>query len=99
MGRNRRTVWSIPLSKFRGAHFAVFPEPLVENCIKAGCPDGGLVLDPFSGSGGTAAVAKRLGRHYVGIDCTQEYCDIARQRIAAVEVDESESEADVGGGK
>ncbi len=82
LGRNKRTVWSIPLSKFRGAHFAVFPESLVENCIRAGCPAGGLVLDPFSGSGTTAVVARRLGRHFVGIDCVAEYCRMARKRLA-----------------
>ena len=84
LGRNKRTVWSIPLSKFRGAHFAVFPEPLVETCIKAGCPEQGLVLDPFSGSGATAAVAKRLGRRYLGIDCSKEYCAMARERVDGV---------------
>jgi site-specific DNA-methyltransferase (adenine-specific) len=83
LGRNKRTVWSIPLSKFRGAHFAVFPEPLVELCIQAGCPAGGLVLDPFCGSGTTPVVARRLGRHYVGIDCAKEYCAMARRRLAA----------------
>jgi site-specific DNA-methyltransferase (adenine-specific) len=81
LGRNKRTVWTIPLSKFRGAHFAVFPEPLVEACIKAGSPEGGVVLDPFSGSGTTAVVAQRLGRRYLGIDCVREYCDMARQRL------------------
>jgi site-specific DNA-methyltransferase (adenine-specific) len=81
LGRNKRTVWSIPLSKFRGAHFAVFPESLVENCIRAGCPAGGLVLDPFSGSGTTAVVARRLGRHFVGIDCVAEYCRMGRKRL------------------
>jgi site-specific DNA-methyltransferase (adenine-specific) len=83
LGRNKRTVWSIPLSKFRGAHFAVFPESLVETCLRAGSPPGGLVLDPFSGSGTTAVVARRLGRDYVGIDCVAEYCEMARQRLAA----------------
>jgi site-specific DNA-methyltransferase (adenine-specific) len=82
LGRNKRTVWSIPLSKFRDAHFAVFPEPLVETCIKAGCPADGLVLDPFSGSGTTAMVAQRLGRDYLGIDCVEEYCAMARKRLA-----------------
>ncbi len=86
-GRNKRTVWSIPLSKFRDAHFAVFPEPLVADCIKAGSPAGGLVLDPFLGSGTTALVAQRLGRHFVGIDCNQEYCDMARQRISQAATD------------
>lgn len=81
LGRNKRTVWSIPLSKFRDAHFAVFPEPLVETCLKAGCPAGGLVLDPFSGSGTTAVVAQRLGRDYLGIDCVEEYCEMARKRL------------------
>ena len=81
LGRNKRTVWSVPLSKFREAHFAVFPESLVETCIEAGCPPQGLVLDPFLGSGATAAVARRLGRHYLGIDCTEAYCEIARRRI------------------
>jgi len=80
-GRNKRTVWSIPLSKFRGAHFAVFPETLVSQCIRAGCPEGGLVLDPFLGSGTTAVVARSLQRRYAGIDCNAEYCEMARQRL------------------
>jgi site-specific DNA-methyltransferase (adenine-specific) len=83
LGRNKRTVWSIPLSKFRGAHFAVFPESLVETCILAGCPAGGLVLDPFVGSGTVPVVARRLGRSYLGIDCVGEYCEMARSRLAA----------------
>ena len=82
-GRNKRTVWSVPLSKFREAHFAVFPERLVETCIQAASPEGGLVLDPFSGSGTTALVARRLGRHYVGIDSVREYCQMARRRLKA----------------
>lgn len=81
-GRNKRTVWSISLSKFRDAHFAVFPEALVENCIRAGCPQDGIVLDPFSGSGTTAVVAQRLGRRYIGIDCVPEYCEMARRRLS-----------------
>lgn len=80
-GRNKRTVWSIPLSKCREVHFAVFPESLVETCILAGCPADGLVLDPFLGSGTTALVAQRLGRRYLGIDCVEEYCQMARQRL------------------
>ncbi len=81
-GRNKRTVWSIPLSKCREVHFAVFPETLVETCIQASCPEGGTVLDPFLGSGTTALVAQRLGRRFFGIDCVDEYCEIARKRIA-----------------
>ena len=80
-GRNRRTVWEIPLSKFRGVHFAVFPEKLVELCISAGCPPGGVVLDPFVGSGTTAVVAQHLGRNYVGIDINAEYCELAASRL------------------
>jgi site-specific DNA-methyltransferase (adenine-specific) len=82
-GRNKRTVWSISLSKFRDAHFAVFPERLVETCVLAGCPAGGIVLDPFMGSGTAGVVAKRLGRSYVGIERSEEYCQMARQRLAA----------------
>ncbi|MBP88203.1 MAG: site-specific DNA-methyltransferase [Planctomycetaceae bacterium] len=82
-GRNKRTVWSISLSKFREAHFAVFPESLVETCVLASCPEGGTVLDPFAGSGTVAVVAERLQKHYLGIDCVEEYCDMARRRIAA----------------
>lgn len=82
-GRNKRTVWSVSLSKFREAHFAVFPESIVETCIKAGCPEKGIVLDPFLGSGTTAVVAEKLGRSYVGIDCVEEYCEMARGRIKA----------------
>ena len=70
-GRNKRTVWSIPLSKFREAHFAVFPTELVRHCILAGCPADGVVLDPFLGSGTTAVVARTLGRQFLGIDCTR----------------------------
>ena len=80
-GRNRRTVWEIPLSKFRGTHFAVFPEKLVKLCLLAGCPENGTVLDPFIGSGTTAVVAQRLGRKYVGIDINPEYCAMARSRL------------------
>lgn len=86
LGRNRRTVWSVPLSKNRDAHFAVFPEGLVEPCILAGSPKHGLVLDPFLGSGTTALVAKRLHRHFLGIDCVPEYCEMARNRLSHVQL-------------
>src|SRR6185436_19821380 len=84
LGRNKRTVWSIPLSKFRGAHFAVFPESLVRTCLLVVCPEDGVVLDPFLRSGTTAVVAKYLGRKYLGIDCCEEYCAMAKERIAGV---------------
>ena len=80
-GRNKRTVWSISLSKFREAHFAVYPEVLVQTCINASCPEGGIVLDPFSGAGTTALVAKKSGRNFVGIDCNSDYIKIAKARL------------------
>ncbi|NLX56268.1 MAG: site-specific DNA-methyltransferase [Planctomycetaceae bacterium] len=83
-GRNKRTVWSIPLSKFREAHFAVYPEQLVVNCLQAGCPPRGIVLDPFLGSGTTAVVARRLERDYIGIDCVPDYCRMATERLQRV---------------
>ena len=85
-GRNKRTVWEIPLSKFRDAHFAVFPEKLVETCLLAGSKNDSIVLDPFMGSGTTALVAVRHNRRFIGIDSSQEYCNIARQRIGCVQM-------------
>ena len=80
-GANKRTVWRISVKPYKGAHFATFPPELVEPCIKAGSAVGDLILDPFSGSGTTCMVADRLDRNYVGIDISEEYCDIARLRI------------------
>jgi site-specific DNA-methyltransferase (adenine-specific) len=79
-GRNKRTVWSIPLSKCREAHFAVYPQILVENCIKASCPPSGVVLDPFSGAGTTAIAATNLNRDFIAIDCVRDYCKLAKKR-------------------
>lgn len=79
--RNKRDVWSISTAHFTGAHFAVFPEKLVEPCILAGSPVGGTVLDPFAGSGTTGVVAKRLGRDFIGIELNPEYCQLAEDRI------------------
>jgi DNA modification methylase len=81
-GRNRRTVWEIPLSKFPDAHFAVFPERLVELCLLAGSHPNSIVLDPFAGSGTTLLVAKKMGRNYIGFDCNADYCEMARKRLA-----------------
>ena len=80
--RNKRDVWTVSTAGFRGAHFATFPEKLIEPCVLAGSPRGGVVLDPFMGSGTTGAVAKRLGMSFIGIEINQEYCEIARRRIA-----------------
>jgi DNA modification methylase len=66
--RNRRSVWTIPSEPYSGAHFATFPRALIEPCILGGCPAGGVVLDPFFGSGTTGQVAQQLGRQFIGID-------------------------------
>ena len=79
--RNRRNVWQINTVPYRGGHFAAFPPKLAETCILAGCPVGGIVLDPFLGSGTTAAAAKQLDRRYIGIELNPEYCTLAEQRI------------------
>ena len=79
--RNKRDVWPVSTTGFRGAHFAVFPEKLIEPCVVAGCPESGIVLDPFMGSGTTGVVAKRLGREFIGIDLNSEYVEISANRI------------------
>lgn len=81
--RNKRDVWTVSTNGFRGAHFAVFPEKLIEPCILAGCPEGGTVLDPFAGSGTTGVVAKRLGRDFIGCEINPDYAQMAADRIAA----------------
>lgn len=88
LGRNKRTVWNIPLGKFRGAHFAVFPEKLVETCLLATSNEGSLVCDPFVGSGTTGIVAKKLGRYFYGVDLSEEYANMARERIEATVLNE-----------
>ena len=85
-GRNKRTVWSIPLSKFRGAHFAVFPKKLVEIPLKASTKIGDLVLDPFTGSGTTGVVAKEYGRSFIGVELEPEYVKMAQDRIDAAKL-------------
>jgi site-specific DNA-methyltransferase (adenine-specific) len=84
LGRNKRSVWRIPPAQFRGNHFAVFPEKLVETPILAGCPEGGIVLDPFMGSGTTVIVAKRLNRKFVGIEINNRYIQLALNHIKKV---------------
>lgn len=81
--RNPGDVWDITTQPFPGAHFAVFPPALPERCILAGCKPGGVVLDPFSGSGTTGMAATKHGRKYVGIDINSDYHDLAlRTRFA-----------------
>lgn len=82
-GRNPGDVWTIPTQPFAEAHFAVMPAALPERCILAGCKPGGVVLDPFCGSGTTGMVAGRHGRRFVGIDLSSTYLDLAlRTRLA-----------------
>lgn len=79
--RNKRDVWTIPTKPFKGAHFAVMPEAIVEPCVLASSRPGDTVLDPFTGSGTVAVVALRHGRNYVGTELNPEYADIAINRI------------------
>lgn len=76
-GRNKRDVWHVATVPFPGAHFAVYPPELIRPCIRAGSEPGDTVLDPFSGSGTTGAVANFEGRRYVGIDLNREYLDLS----------------------
>ena len=80
-GRIKRTTWSISTKAYKEAHFATYPTELIECPIDAGCPEGGIVLDPFMGSGTTGVVAKKQGKHYVGIELNKEYIEIADNRI------------------
>lgn len=79
--RNKRSVWHVATQPFRGSHFAVFPEKLIVDCIKAGCSENGIVLDPFMGSGTTAVAARKLGRNYLGFELNPEYIQIAEDRL------------------
>ena len=80
--RNRRSVWTISTKHFNGAHFAVFPTQLAELCISAGCPSGGIVLDPFAGSGTVAVVARKQGKRFVALELNPEYGALIEKRLA-----------------
>lgn len=84
--RNRRSVWSVPTKKFKEAHFAVFPLELVTPCVLASAPVGGVVLDPFAGSGTTGVAALLNGREFVGIDLSESSLEIAKRRLLEAEV-------------
>lgn len=79
--RNKRDVWFITPKPYKGSHFATFPKDLIEPCIKAGCPENGIVLDPFFGSGTTGVVAESLNRKWIGIELNKDYCEMAIERI------------------
>ena len=79
--RNKRTVWTVATKPFKGAHFATFPPELIEPCVLSGCPEGGVVLDPFSGAATTGIVVLKYGRKYVGIELNPEYVEMSKRRI------------------
>ena len=79
--KNKRSVWSVTKKPYKGAHFATYPPDLIEPCILAGSEVGDIVLDPFMGSGTTAAVAKSLGRDYIGCELHEDYGDLIRKRV------------------
>lgn len=78
---NKRSVRSVPTAAYKDAHFAVFPEKLIVDCIRAGCPEQGIVLDPFMGSGTTAVVARKLNRNFIGFELNPDYVCLAEKRI------------------
>ena len=79
--RNKRDVWNVNTKPCKEAHFATYPDTLIEPCVLAGCPEGGIVLDPFMGAGTTGMVARKYGRDYIGIELNAEYVDMANKRI------------------
>jgi DNA modification methylase len=84
--RNRRSVWTVATQPFPEAHFATFPPKLIEPCILAGCPVGGVVLDPFMGAGTTALVARKCGRDYIGVELNPEYVTLSERRLEKANV-------------
>ena len=85
--KNKRSVWTVTTKPYEGAHFAVFPTDLIEPCILAGAPIGGIVLDPFMGSGTTAQVAQNLGRKYLGCELNPDYKALQDKRLAQQSLD------------
>ena len=85
--RNKRDVWGVSTKAVKEAHFATFPEELIEPCILGGSRKGGLVIDPFFGSGTTGRVATKLGRNYIGIELNPEYISISKRRNENVQMD------------
>ena len=79
--KNKRSVWTVTKKPYKGAHFATYPPDLIEPCILAGSEVGDIVLDPFMGSGTTAAVAKSLGRDYIGCELHEDYGNLIQKRI------------------
>lgn len=78
---NKKSVWTVTTKPFSEAHFATFPQDLIVDCIKAGCPENGIVLDPFNGAGTTSLVARKLNRNFIGIELNADYIKIAQKRL------------------
>lgn len=79
--RNKRSVWTVATQGYKEAHFATFPEKLIEPCVLAGSKEGGIILDPFLGSGTTAVVAKKHNRGFIGIELNPKYVEMAKRRL------------------
>ena len=84
--RNKRSVWTVATQPYAEAHFAVYPTKLIEPCVLAGCPIGGTVFDPFTGSGTTAFVALTHNRNFVGTELNLDYVAIAEKRLSNIQV-------------
>ena len=82
--RNKRSVWSVNKKPYKGAHFATYPEELIEPCILAGSEEGDIILDPFMGSGTTAVVAKKNSRAYIGCELHEDYASLQTDRIRTI---------------
>ena len=87
--RNKRDVWTVPVCGYKEAHLATYPPKLIEPCILAGCPEGGVVIDPFFGAGTTGVVCLNHKRKYVGIELNPEYCKIAERRLVLAQAEVS----------
>ena len=92
-GRNKRSVWTVSQKGLSEAHFATFPPDLIEPCVLAGCPEGGIVCDPFIGSGTTALVARQNNRQFIGFELNPNYVDIALPRLEYIQPRLPESNA------
>jgi len=79
--RNKRSVWTVTVKPFNESHFATFPQDLIEPCVLAGCPENGIILDPFMGAGTTGLVAYKNNRNYIGVELNPAYIQIAEKRI------------------
>jgi site-specific DNA-methyltransferase (adenine-specific) len=84
MTRNKRSVWRVTTKPYKEAHFATYPEELIETPIKAGCPENGIVLDPFFGSGTTGLVALKQNKNFIGIELNPEYIKLAEKRLEQI---------------